>query len=210
MIEFGICFFSTSLNRFIIITEQDLFDLDEQTMTVIQYPIFNQNNTNRKWYCGTEHLQILFLSTKGFGSSIYEYKMFPSIQFSKEWKSPLSCTQNEYIYDLRSNNSSLAFVIVNQERNETRLELRSPTTLEQQWSYKITSASIKHRIRCCPLLHNQWLCIDPKNSLLLHIDENGTLIKQDKYQPSPRHMIQLDKHLIAISTSETFNLHKLS
>jgi hypothetical protein len=135
--------------------------------------------------------------------------MFPSLQFSKEWQSPLSCTKDEYIDDLRSNNSSLGIIILNQKLDETRLELRSLTTLEQQWSYKITSTSEIYRIRCCPLLHNQWLGIDTINSLLLHIDVNGTLIKQEKYDPTPCHIVQFDKYLLVVSTTETFNLHQL-
>lgn len=202
-------FYSISLNRFLILTQQDLFNLDEQTMNLIKYSIFDHSNINKKWYCGTTHLQTLFLSTKDSGSSIYQYQMFPSIQFFKEWQSPLSCSRNEYIYDLQSNNSSLAFVILNEKQNETRLELRSPTTFEQQWSCKITSASGTYRIRCCSLIHNQWLGIDAMNSLLLHIDENGKLIKQEKYDPSPRHIVQLDKYRIIISTTKSFNLHTL-
>jgi hypothetical protein len=202
-------FFSTSLNRFIILTQQDLFNLDGQTMNLIKYPIFDHINTKRKWYCGTTHFQTLFLSMTNSGSSIYEFQMFPSLQFSKEWQSPLSCAKDEYIYDLRSNNSSLGIIILNKKLDETRLELRSLTTLEQQWSYKITSASGIHRIRCCPLLHNQWLGIDAMKSLLLHIDANGTLIKQEKYDPSPRHIVQLDKYLLVVSTMKTFNLHQL-
>ena len=203
-------FFSTSLNRFLILTRQDLFNLDQQTMNLTKYSIFNYINIKTEWFCGTTHLQTLYLSTKYFGSSIYEFKIFPTLQFSKEWQSPFSCAEKECIYDIRSNNSSVGMVIVNKDLNETRLELRSPTTLERQWSYKITCASEIHRIRCCPLLHNQWLIIDAMNSLLLHLDANGKLIKQENCKPSPCHSVQLDKYLIVISTTKGFNLHQLS
>jgi len=202
-------FFSTTLHRFIILTLEDIFNLDEKTMTLEKYSFPNKNTIKGKWFCGTSHCENLFLSTKDSGSSIYEYKMFPFIQFSKEWKSPVSCKKDEYIYDLRSNNSYLAIVILNNKKNETRLEVRSPTTFEQQWIFPITLASSPYRSRCCPLLQNQWLVIDAMNSSLLHIDANGTLIKQDKYNPSPRHIAQLDKHFIAISTTKTFDLHQL-
>jgi hypothetical protein len=203
-------FFSTILNRFIIVTDQEIFNLDEKTMALTKYSIPGRNNIKSNWYCGTSHNEALFLAINSFATSIYEYKMLPSIQFVKEWQSPVSCAKDEFIYDLRSNHFFLAMIISDRKDDQTRLELRSPTTLQQQWSFHITSSSPKSRIRCCPLMYDQWLIIDPLNSRLLHIDEDGKRIKQDKYDPVPYHVVQLNKHHIVVLTKETINLHRLT
>lgn len=68
---------------------------------------------------------------------------------------------------------------------------------------------MKHRIRCCSLNDNQWVITDQINSSLLHIDKHGKLIKQDKYNPPPRHIYQVDKNILVISTEICFNLYQL-
>jgi hypothetical protein len=55
--------------------------------------------------------------------------------------------------------SSLPILILNKNKNETRLEVRLPMTFVQQWTFNIASASVEYRIQCCPLLHNQFFFI---------------------------------------------------
>ena len=202
-------FFSSSLSLFFIVTSEYLFYLDANTMNLTNYSINIKNIIKGELYCGTSSNESLYLSTNSISSSIYQYKIFPSIQLSKEWKSPFSCRNEEYIEDLRSNISFLSIICVTPKTNQTNLELRSIKTFEKQWIYPITSASLMDTIRCCSLIQNQWLIIDAMNSRLLHIDENGKLIKQENSNSLPRHAIQLDKNHLVILTSETVNLHSL-
>jgi len=119
-------FWSMTLAQFILITDFNIFSLDEKTMTLQQYPITRHCKTVY-WSRGTCLKDTLFLSTSNDGSSIFEYTLLPSIQFVKEYLPPISCAKDENISDLASNNDALALLIWNHQRQKCRLDLCSPT-----------------------------------------------------------------------------------
>ncbi|CAF1379024.1 unnamed protein product [Rotaria sp. Silwood1] len=128
-------FWSKLLAQFIIISFEGIFVLDENSMIINQLPIACHNN-KKTWYCGTCTNKNLFLSVEGISSSIYKYTLLPSIQLIKEYRSPISCKEDERIQDLSSSKNVLAIVIKNY-RNEVHFDLCSSRTLERQWSIEL-------------------------------------------------------------------------
>lgn len=100
-----------------------IFTLDENLLATQRCDSIShhhhQNNIYRHWRSGTCSNTNLFLSTGDLGSSIYEFTLLPSIQFVKEWSSPISCRNDEEIDDLcyRKTNLLLLFFIKQQMKH---------------------------------------------------------------------------------------------
>jgi len=189
---------SSTLGRFILVTNKDVLTLDQNTMTITRCPI----SSDVEWSRGTCSDSALFLLTQGLGSSIFEYKLPLSSKGTKERHPPETCDACEYIFDLKSNHKSLAMIIYNTENGKTRLDLRSSINLERLWSVDVGQG-----FRCCLLHSEQWMVVDPLSHRLFHISNNGKLLKADKYANQPWNIIQWGKYIIGIRTSEGINLH---
>jgi archaellum component FlaC len=194
-----ICWSST-LERFVLVTNKDVFTLDQNMMTIARCSI----SSDVAWSRGTCSDSTLFLLTQGLGPSIFEYKLPLSSKggVNKERHPPETCDQCEYIFDLKSNNKSLAMVIYNTENDKTRLDLRSSINFEHLWSVDVGQG-----FRCCLLHNEQWMVVDALNHRLFHISNNGKLLKSDKYAYQPWNIIQWGKYIIGIRTAEGINLH---
>ena len=68
-----ICWSST-ISRFIVITNTEVYNVDHNTMTFTRCPISDQV----EWYRATCSETSLFLLTQGMGPSIFECKLPPS------------------------------------------------------------------------------------------------------------------------------------
>jgi hypothetical protein len=201
-------FWSSTLTQFVIITREKIFTLNEKTMYV--QPIsLGKNVTKNSWYCGTCSNDNLFLSTIGIGASIYNYILLPSIQFVKEYRSPVSCREDEHIQDLSSNNRVLVIVIENHCKR-IRFDLCSPKTLERRWSIELDSLTGFSGSRCCSLNYDEWMVMNPNNYELIHISGGGKIIKKNQYNSSPLHAVQMGHDVIAIMTEKYIRVHKLS
>jgi hypothetical protein len=190
---------SSALGRFLLVTNKDVFTLDQNTMSIAQCPI----SSDVEWSRGTCSDSALFLLTQGLGSCIFEYKLPPSSsKGGKERRPPETCEDCEYIFDIKSNQKSLAMVIYNTENDKTRLDLRSSINFERLWSVDVGQG-----FRCCLLHGEQWMVVDALSHRLFHISNNGKLLKAEKYAYQPWNIIQWSKYIIGIRTNEGINLH---
>jgi hypothetical protein len=198
---------SKTLELFFLITSEEIFILDEKTMTVGQRPII-RNDNKANWWCGTCINNTLFISSMGRGVSIYEYILEPVIQLIKEYRSPISCNADEEIDDLSSNSSVLAIVRRNSQR-EVRIDLCSSKTLERYRSIQLSVIPGHRRVRSCSLMTDHWIVIIP-NGELYYISADGKLTEKENYNSTPRHVESFGIHSLVILTNESVNLHRLS
>lgn len=196
---------SSAINRFIVINSSHIFAIDETEM--ILQPLLSSCIVH--WMRGTCSDSRLYLSTEGVGSSIFEYTLIPSTKFIKEWQSPVTCTKDEWIEDLKFHNGFLGLVIGHSIKNEARLEVRLSTTLQSLWSIRLDSVSSVYSIRCCPIIHNQWLVVAFRNPTIFHISSDGKLITVNKTCNSPSNISQIGNDLLAIWDQKYIYLHKL-
>jgi hypothetical protein len=197
----SICWSST-INRFIIITFKELFILDEKTMIIEKCPI----SSNLDWWRGTCSDNTLFLSSVEWGSAIHEFDLCSSFQFIKAWHAPITCEKDEIICDLKYNSAFLAIPIFNKHKEQSRLDLRSSTTLDCIWS-----TPIHGRCRCCSINGDQWLVMDHDDCRFFHISADGRILTTDKYEHHQRleDLIIWNENNIVVLTKKTINLHEI-
>ncbi|CAF4179144.1 unnamed protein product [Rotaria socialis] len=185
---------SSILNRFIVVNCKYVFILDEKTM-VLEL-VLSSDTVN--WIRGTCSDTILYLSTEGVGSSIFEYTLMPSSVLLKEWQSPMTCTNNEWIEDLKFQNGFLGLVIGSCTNSDARLELRSSTTLISLWSIQLEEIYSMYPVRCCPIVDQQWMVVAFRNPKIFHISKDGQLLNTDQQYRSPSNICQIGNDLLAI------------
>jgi hypothetical protein len=196
---------SSTLNRFIVIGENNVFLVDENKMLMDDAKI-----QKRDWLSCTCSDTFLFLSTNELASSIMQFGLLPSIELVKELKSPHTCARNEIINDIVCRNETLALMIGNGSNKSIRMELRSVETLNRIWLLLLDIACDRNLICCCcSLTCNEWLVADPEKGRLLQITEDGKIKKTIEYDPRPYHVNLFGPHTIAISRNGGINLHKL-
>jgi len=199
-----ICWSST-LARFLVLTRNYLFLVDETTMSMIRV----QKIPKLSWWSCTCSETALYLTTKDWSSNIYQFTLWPSIQLLKRFQSPQTCHQDEAINDIIYNKDRLALMIYNRSTKSKTMELRLATTLERLWSIDLDIDYDSRAIRCCLLNHDEWLVVDWNTSNMFHISNDGKLKFTCDYNPSPSCAAMLGANLLAISTSDGINLHKL-
>jgi hypothetical protein len=198
---------SKTLGQFILITAEEIYTFNEQTMTIGQDPIIHNNNKSN-WWCGTCSDDTLFISAMGQGASIFEYILQPMIKLVKEYHSPISCAHDEVIDDLSSNNHTLAIIIRTSQKN-FRLDLCSIKTLERFQSIQLGFSHEYRRARCCSLINDHWLVIN-SNDELFQISEDGKFIEKERYNPIPRHAVSFGQRFLAIVAHGNICLHELN
>lgn len=192
-----ICY-SSVLSKFILVTDKEVFTVDQNTLAVAKCSIA----ADVEWARATCFDTTLFLSTQGLAPSIFEYKLPITNKGGKERRPPETCQETEHIFDLQANQKSLAMIIFNSETDKTRLDLRSISNFQTVWS-----VDVGHGFRCTLLHGDQWLVTDPLTRRLFHISNHGKLLKMDKYGVQPWNIIQWGKFIIGIRTNEGINLH---
>lgn len=100
---------SYTLDRFIVVSEQGIFFVRENTMLIDKVLTI----LNNKLFACTCSDTSLFLSTYTLASSITEHNISPDMETVREWMSPDTCSNNEYINDIKYSNESLALLIRN-------------------------------------------------------------------------------------------------
>ncbi len=111
----------------LLITFEEILILEDKIMMLEQCPI---SLSSIDWWRGTCSDDTLFLSSVEWGSSIHELDLWSEFQFIRAWYAPVSWRKDEIICDLKCNNGFLALPIFNKHKDESRLDLRSSTTLE--------------------------------------------------------------------------------
>jgi hypothetical protein len=196
---------SSKLNRFIVIVTDNIFLVDENTMSIESI----QTVEKRNWFSCTCFDNQLFLSTYEWGSSIMEVTLSPTITFIKEWKSPITCTMNECIHDIKYNNETLSVVIRKKVENSMRMELRSCKTLDHLWSLTLDIVYKDVKYRCCSLNCNEWLVADHSAGRRLHITAHEKFKEAITYKAIPYCITLFGSNMLVIFTKTTLNFHKI-
>ncbi|CAF2542449.1 unnamed protein product [Rotaria sp. Silwood2] len=196
---------SLTLVRFIVLTRNYLYLIDESTMSIMRI----QKIPKLSWWSCTCSDTYLYVATKDWGSNIYQFTLWPSIQLSKRWQSPQTCKQNETINDIIYNKEKLALLIYNRLTKNKMIELRISTTLDCLWSLDLDIDYDSRAIRCCLLSNDEWLIIDWNTSNLYHISNDGKLKSTCDYNPSPSCATMFGTNMLVMSTIDGVNLHKL-
>ncbi len=200
-----ICWSST-LAKFIILTNEDIFLVDENMMTIdkASLPI------KQRWLSCTCFNDQLFLSTDAWGSSIVETVILPSITVTREWKCPTTCTTDELIHDIDYSNGTLAAVIENKVRKSMRIELRSSKTLVRLWSLLLDDVYNKDMtFRCCSIDYHGWLVADLSTGRLLHVTTDGKMKQTIPYKAIPYRVNLFGSKILVVSTKSGINFHKI-
>ncbi|CAF0891913.1 unnamed protein product [Adineta steineri] len=213
---------SSALDHFIVIMNCRLFLVDERTMT-IEYMHTNIAQQCIKCACLDTKLFLLeghwrssdYVGCKK-GPSIIEFNLLPLRQLIKEWKSPITCSAEEWIYDIQDNNGKLALLISEsmdcvQKKLVTRLELRSPNTFDCLWSYRLDMGlpmSCDLGKTCVFVNDDEVLIIMNKNNLAL-ISTDGSVKETYTYYPQPVNIHLFGSNTLAITTATEVNFHEL-
>ena len=198
------CWCST-LDRFIVNEGSNIFLVDESTMSIEKIKTIEE----KRWLSCTTSENHLFLSTNTYGSIVKKYDLLPSIKLVIEWKSPFTCTDNEWISSIRYNNEKLGLLIRNNPEKSLRMELRSADTFDRIWLLKFDIVCEQTTFfRCCSLTYNEWLVADYQSKRLLQVTKDGKLKAVVPYKNIPYYSI-LFRNMLAISTDTLINIHKL-
>jgi len=200
-----ICWSST-LARFILIAKDNIHLADENTMSIKSLKTIEK----QEWFSCTCFNDQLFLSTRTWGSSIVEIRLSSPITIIKEWKSPTTCTMDEWIDDIVYTNETLAVVIRNKVEKSMRMELRSSKTLDRLWSLLLDGVYNQDlAFHCCSLDCDGWLVTDCNAGRLLHITVDGKMKQAIAYKAIPRRITLFGPNMFAVATESGINFHKI-
>jgi hypothetical protein len=200
-----ICWSST-LDRFIVIRKNGMFLVDENTMSIENVETVEKQN----WLSCTCYNTQLFLSTNGWGSSIVEMRLSPSIAIIKEWKSPRTCAEYQLILDIAYNNRTLVVLIKNKIEKPMRIELRSEKTLDRIWSLSLDIVCNENKaFRCCSLTCDEWLVADCSAGRLLHITSDGEIKITIPYTAIPYRVSLFGTKMLAVASEKYINFHEI-
>ena len=203
-------FWSSALEKFIVINIDciDVLTVDSKRGHIHTVTL-DHDLDNRFWWCGTSSNNMLLLSKAIEGTSIFEYTLKPTIAFVKEHRSPISCKKEEFICNMSSNATVLALMIIKQN-SEIRLDLCSLNTLERQRSIKVDSTYLTHPFRSCSMKNNQWILVNPNQSELWNISEDGDVVSKGSYNGTPLQVAFMGTDMLVVLTTERVNIHRLS
>lgn len=197
---------STATEKFILINENDIFLVDEKLIHIEKLPAFS----HKQLLSCTCSDKALYISTNELGSSINEFHLLPSIEFSKQWSCPITCTTTEIIDNMIYNNETLALLIKNSNEKTLRIELRFCTTLDYVWSLPLDIQCTKTMVfRCCLLSFDEWLIADYETSRLLHITKFGQIKNIMKYKSIPYHVNLFNQNILVVFCKNGKNFHQL-
>ncbi|CAF3405103.1 unnamed protein product [Rotaria sp. Silwood1] len=197
---------SSTLDRFIILGKQNIYLIDESTMSIEDVHTIAERN----WKSCACSDTVLFVCTNEWASSIMEFTLFSEIKLIHEWKYPVTCNENEIIHDMTYNNRNLALIIKNKSQKSLRIELRYVKTFDRIWTLQIDTACVRTiPFRCCSLVCNEWLFADYETGHLLQITKDGKLKKTIPYHPNPWCVILFDRNKLVVSTMDDVRLHTI-
>jgi hypothetical protein len=114
---------SSTLNRFIILTDENVFSLDQTKMIIEKYNI--PTRVKGHWHNVTSSSKYLYLTAYKWGSFIYQYNIIhsSSLQLNQKWETPLTCNKEESIDHFFWKNNQIAMIIQNRINNNKQLNL---------------------------------------------------------------------------------------
>jgi hypothetical protein len=197
---------SSTLSRFFIITLNEIFMLDEATMS-LERLITKDRFSLCSCTCSDTSL---YITTNESGSSICEFSLLPTIALKNLWQPADLCRANEIIQDIVFHKGTLAFIIENQTSLTKRMELRLAQTFDQLWSIQFDIVDQLHNAyRLCLFNYNEWIVIDWKSAQLFYITKDGQIKSTCVYEPIPYRCCQFGSNMLAISAKNGINFHKM-
>ena len=199
---------SSTLNRFIIINEKDLFLLEETTMSVSTVRTLER----KKWFSCACSDRFLFLSANKWGSTITKISLKLPNSFTQQWESPMICQRDEYIDSIAYQRNTLAMIIRNKTTETIRLELSSADNLQRISSLQLQILwNPSQPFHCCPFVHGDWLVADYESGSLLHLGKQGKVVSSVPYNTVPQCVTTLfNSTMLAVSTKDGINFHNLN
>ncbi|CAF1107102.1 unnamed protein product [Rotaria sp. Silwood1] len=195
---------SSTLDRFIVFGQNNIFLIDENTMSID----YVQTVEERYWISCTCSDTVLFACTNERASSIMKFALLPAVELTTEWKCPRICSNDEMIDDVIHNNGNLALTVKNIFEKSVRIELIDAKTFDRIWTCPLDIRyDQKIPFRFCSLTFNQWLIVDHETGSLIHITKDGTIKKTIQYDSKPYDAVLVDLNILAISTMDGVYLH---
>jgi hypothetical protein len=196
---------STALSKFILVSENGIFTLDEQTMII--EPVKTFADLNKSWYCCASSEKSLFLATQEYKTIIAEYIFRESNCLFK--RNQICCSDNEYIEHMKCSKDSLGLIILSDLTGERRFDMRSIVTFNQLWTISLNIHDKVNIVSCCSLNENGWLIVDLAQTRLIHITNQGQVKQNVTYRPSPQYALQFNESTLAILAEDSINLHEI-
>ncbi|CAF1572531.1 unnamed protein product [Didymodactylos carnosus] len=191
---------SSFLDRFLILTPTTLHSLNVQTKKVTQIKQVSDKNKTafRRCTCSNHTLLVSF---EHRGSVVDEWDMSGEWKMMRRWQPPVSCQQNEWIFDIRfsCDGSRLGVTVwVNDQYNQVQVRDRSMNILNNitfpchlAFGYFLLSVP-----------SGQWLTHEWKNKALRIIDRDGILQQTLTYDKSVRTTALLGQRCLVIRTDD--------
>lgn len=201
---FDMCW-SSALSKFFLITLRQIYILDVDTISIERV----ETTQKLHWLSCTCSDTSLFLSTNEKGSLVCEFNLLNSLQTAKRWEPPDTCSKDERIHDMFYNKGTLLLLIENSATDKIRLELRSSARLDPLWALQL-DIDYQAKVFSCSLLNfDQWLIVDSNSSRLFQITTDGKIRSSCYYNPVPCCACLFGSDILAISTLQGVNIHKL-
>ena len=197
---------SSTLARFCIITRNQIFTLDPNTMSLERLEV---QDTYSFCSCTCSDTSLL-VTTNELSSSIYEFSLTPTIELIHRWQSADLCRENERIQDMIFHKGTIALIIDSETSQKKRMELRLAENFEKVWTIQFDHVDPLHNVyRLCLFNCNEWLVIDWKLSQIFYITRDGQLQSICKYDSIPYRCCQFGSNMLAVSTKHSINFHKI-
>ncbi|CAF0895822.1 unnamed protein product [Didymodactylos carnosus] len=194
----GICW-STFLDRFLILTRSTLHSLNVQTSEVAQIKQVSDKNKANFCRCTCSN-QTLLVSFNHTGSVVEEWDMSGEWKIMRRWQPPVSCQQNELIWDIRFSCDGAHLGVnvgVDGQSNQFQVRDRSMNIVND-----ITFPWLKHGCFLLSLPNGQWLTHEWKNKELHIIDRDGKLEQTLTYDKSVKGAALLGQKCLVIRTDD--------
>jgi hypothetical protein len=197
---------SSTLSRFFLITINDIFTLVEDSMTLERL----ESKEKISLYSCTCSDTSLYITTDGLDPSVCEFRLSPTIELINRWQPSDLCRADEIIQDMVFNKGTLAFIIENRTTHTKRMELRLAQTFDQVWSVQFDTVDPLHNVyRLCLFNYDEWMVTDWKLKQLYYITKDGQIKSTCTYDPVPYRCCQFGSNMLAISTKNSVNFHKM-
>ncbi|CAF3610626.1 unnamed protein product [Rotaria socialis] len=197
---------SSALDRFILTTETcGICYVHENSISLQDVECLTRQ---RFFSCSCSNTS-LFLTTDTVGSSIIEFCLLPTIELSRQWQSPDTCTKDEYINRIRYSHGTLGLVIQNLTENTLKIELRCSKTLDRFWSIPLSSGLKLKQYEYCVFNDCQWLFIDRISSSILHITNDEKIKQTCNYNSKLCNVALFGTDILAVLTDKCIHFHKL-
>ena len=198
---------SAMLKKFLIITPNKIFLLDENLRSIEQI----RSIKGDKWCSCASSNSCLYLTENERGTGIFQYNISPSFELIKQWRSSSSDEEDQLISDITYQHDKLALIVSYSSNRTANFILRSSTTFDLLWFYQldINYKWFQTAIRSCSLTNDQWFIVEEYTSHIFHIDKDGQLISKREYTSQPLNAIVFGANLLAIRTDTSINFHQV-